>query len=57
MVIKKGQHYDVEINGIAFGGKGLTKIDRLAVFVEHDQLRDDAAGWPAGGVCGPGITR
>jgi 23S rRNA (uracil1939-C5)-methyltransferase len=35
MAIKKGQQYDVEITGIAFGGKGLTKIDRLAVFVNQ----------------------
>ncbi len=35
MAIKKGQQYDVDITGIAFGGKGLTKIDRLAVFVNQ----------------------
>ena len=35
MAVKKGQQYDVEITGIAFGGRGLTKIDRLAVFVDQ----------------------
>jgi 23S rRNA (uracil1939-C5)-methyltransferase len=35
MAVKKGQQYDVEITGIAFGGRGMTKIDKLAVFVEQ----------------------
>jgi 23S rRNA (uracil1939-C5)-methyltransferase len=35
MAIKKGQQQEVEITGIAFGGKGLTKIDKLAVFVDQ----------------------
>ena len=35
MAIKKGQQYDAEISGIAFGGKGVAKIDRLAVFVDQ----------------------
>jgi 23S rRNA (uracil1939-C5)-methyltransferase len=35
MVIKKGQQYDVEISGVAFGGKGLTRIDKMAVFVDQ----------------------
>ena len=35
MAIKKGQLFDVEITEIAFGGKGLTRIDGLAVFVDQ----------------------
>jgi 23S rRNA (uracil1939-C5)-methyltransferase len=35
MAIKKSQQHEVEITGIAFGGKGLTKIDKLAVFVDQ----------------------
>lgn len=34
MAIKKGRQYDVEITDIAFGGKGLTRIDGMAVFVD-----------------------
>jgi len=35
MKIKKGQTAEVEISGIAFGGKGLAKINGLAVFVDQ----------------------
>jgi 23S rRNA (uracil1939-C5)-methyltransferase len=35
MAIKKGQQFDVEITEIAFGGKGMTRIDGLAVFVSQ----------------------
>jgi 23S rRNA (uracil1939-C5)-methyltransferase len=35
MPVKKGQQFEVEITGIAFGGKGLTRIDGLAVFVDQ----------------------
>ncbi|UCE51997.1 MAG: 23S rRNA (uracil(1939)-C(5))-methyltransferase RlmD [Desulfobacterales bacterium] len=35
MAIKKGQQFDVEITEIAFGGKGLTRIDGQAVFVDQ----------------------
>jgi 23S rRNA (uracil1939-C5)-methyltransferase len=34
MNIKKGQEIEVEITGIAFGGKGLVRIDGMAVFVD-----------------------
>jgi 23S rRNA (uracil1939-C5)-methyltransferase len=33
--IKKGQSLEVEISGIAYGGKGLARINGLAVFVDH----------------------
>jgi len=32
--IKKGEFIELEITGMAFGGKGLAKVDGLAVFVE-----------------------
>jgi len=32
---KKGQELEVEITGIAFGGKGLVRINGMAVFVDH----------------------
>jgi 23S rRNA (uracil1939-C5)-methyltransferase len=35
MSVKKGQQFEVEITDIAFGGKGLTRIDGLAVFVDQ----------------------
>ncbi|MCP4689024.1 MAG: 23S rRNA (uracil(1939)-C(5))-methyltransferase RlmD [Desulfobacterales bacterium] len=34
MKIKKGQLVEVEITDIAFGGRGITRIDGLAVFVD-----------------------
>ena len=43
MAIKKGQQHEVEITGIAFGGKGLTKIDKLAVFVDQAVPGDRAS--------------
>ncbi len=35
MKLKKGQSIEVEISDIAFGGKGLVRINGLAVFVEQ----------------------
>lgn len=35
MKIKKGAQIEVEINDIAFGGRGLARVDGLAVFVEQ----------------------
>lgn len=35
MSIKKGELIELEITGMAFGGKGIAKVDGLAVFVEH----------------------
>ena len=35
MKIKKGQQIEVEITDIAFGGRGLIKLDGLAVFVDQ----------------------
>ena len=34
MKIKKGQVLEVEVSDIAFGGKGLAKIDNFAVFID-----------------------
>ena len=35
MALKKGDVISIEITDMAFGGKGFTKIDGLAVFVEN----------------------
>lgn len=35
MTIKKGQIIDVKITGMAFGGKGIARVDGLAVFVDQ----------------------
>ena len=35
MKIKTGQHIEIEITDIAFGGKGLSRVDGLAVFVDQ----------------------
>jgi 23S rRNA (uracil1939-C5)-methyltransferase len=35
MKIKKGQLIELDISGIAYGGKGIAKIDGLTVFVEQ----------------------
>ncbi|MDM8524153.1 23S rRNA (uracil(1939)-C(5))-methyltransferase RlmD [Desulfococcaceae bacterium HSG8] len=35
MSVKKGQTFEIEITDIAFGGKGLARIDGLAVFVDQ----------------------
>ena len=34
MKIKKGQLLELEVYGIAFGGKGIAKVNGLTVFVE-----------------------
>lgn len=35
MAVKKGQEVELEVNGIAFGGKGLARLDGMAVFVDQ----------------------
>ena len=35
MTIKKGQQIEVKITDIAFGGRGLVRLDGLAVFVDQ----------------------
>ncbi len=35
MAIKKGQEIELDIEGLAFGGRGIAKVDGLAVFVER----------------------
>ena len=35
MKTKKGQEFQVEISDIAFGGKGLVRINGMAVFVDQ----------------------
>jgi 23S rRNA (uracil1939-C5)-methyltransferase len=42
MNIKKGQQIEVEITGIAFGGKGLVRINGMAVFVDQAVPGDKA---------------
>jgi 23S rRNA (uracil1939-C5)-methyltransferase len=42
MNIKKGQEIEVEITGIAFGGKGLVRINGMAVFVDQAVPGDKA---------------
>jgi len=35
MKIKKGQLIEVDISDVAFGGRGLVRLDGLAVFVDQ----------------------
>jgi 23S rRNA (uracil1939-C5)-methyltransferase len=42
MNVKKGQQIEVEITGIAFGGKGLVRINGMAVFVDQAVPGDKA---------------
>lgn len=42
MSLKKGQILDVEISDVAFGGRGLTKVNGLAVFVDQAAPLDQA---------------
>jgi len=35
MTVKKGQTIEVEVTDLAFGGKGLTRIDGMAVFIDQ----------------------
>ena len=42
MKVKKGQTFEVEISGIAFGGKGLVRINGMAVFVDQAVPGDKA---------------
>ncbi len=35
MKIKKGQQFDVKITDIALGGRGLVRLDGMAVFVDQ----------------------
>lgn len=34
-VVKKGDSIELEIESLAFGGKGVAKVDGLAIFVER----------------------
>jgi len=43
MGIKKGQQLELEIDRIAFGGRGLTRVDGLAVFVDGAVPKDRVA--------------
>ncbi len=43
MRIKKGQQLELEIDRIAFGGRGLTRVDGLAVFVDGAVPEDRVA--------------
>ena len=40
MNLKKGQQIDLEITDIAFGGKGLARVEGMAVFVEQAVPQD-----------------
>jgi 23S rRNA (uracil1939-C5)-methyltransferase len=40
MGVKRGKVYEIEITDIAFGGKGFTKIEDLAVFVDKSVTGD-----------------
>lgn len=40
MTLKKGQLVDLEIAQVAFGGKGITRVDGLAVFVDQTVPQD-----------------
>ena len=42
MTIKKDQQIEVEITGIAFGGKGVVRVNGMAVFVEQAVPGDKA---------------
>lgn len=42
MGVKKGQILDLEISDIAFGGRGLARVNGLAVFVDQVVPRDQA---------------
>jgi 23S rRNA (uracil1939-C5)-methyltransferase len=35
MKIKKGQQFEVEITDVVFGGRGLVRLDGMAVFVDQ----------------------
>jgi 23S rRNA (uracil1939-C5)-methyltransferase len=43
MIIKKGQYFEVEITDLAFGGRGLTRLEGLTVFVDQ-AVPGDCAG-------------
>ncbi|MFZ1956715.1 MAG: TRAM domain-containing protein, partial [Desulfobacterales bacterium] len=42
MGVKKGQLLDVEISDVAFGGRGLARVNGLAVFVDQAAPLDQA---------------
>ena len=35
LAVKKGQEIELDITQVAFGGRGLTRVDGLAVFVDQ----------------------
>ena len=43
MKVKKGQQLELDISGVAFGGKGIAKINGLAVFVDQAVPMDRVA--------------
>ena len=40
MSIKKGQQLELDIAQLAFGGKGIAKVDGMAVFVDQTAPQD-----------------
>jgi|GEM_PF-5501172 len=42
MTVKRGQEYRVTIDDLVFGGRGLVRIDGLAVFVDQAAPGDEA---------------
>jgi len=35
MAVKKGQELELQVTGLAFGGRGLARVDGLTVFVDQ----------------------
>jgi len=44
MTVKKGQQVELDVSGIAFGGKGLARLDGMAVFVDQAIAGDRVMG-------------
>jgi len=40
MTVKKGERLRLEISGIAFGGKGIARVDDFVVFVDQAVIHD-----------------
>jgi 23S rRNA (uracil1939-C5)-methyltransferase len=40
MPVKKGQHIELEVTQVAFGGKGIARVDGMAVFVDKAVAQD-----------------
>ena len=43
MPVKKGQELELNIDSLAYGGKGVSRVDDFVIFVKANNLTDEEA--------------